>query len=277
MGLPKSSSVCNLSIIDTTCEITVPLNMLVEPEIPGYQYLNMPDYSFHIKHAASGKELLFDLGTRFDWWNLPPHIAGIISGHVPGWRVEKDPIDILKDGGVDLNNIESFVLSHWHFDHCGNPSALPKNTKMLVGPGFRDAFMPGYPKKEDSPFNDADFEGRDVVEVPFNDALKIGQFQAHDYFGDGSFYILNVPGHAVAHICGLVRTTPETYVLLGGDCYHTTGMIRPSEYVPMPEEIPEEAALDKAIARPCPCSAFMSSHPDQENGRTVSQAFECAA
>ena len=46
LNLPKSSNVCHLSIIDTTCEISVPLNMLVEPEIPGYDYLNMPDYSF---------------------------------------------------------------------------------------------------------------------------------------------------------------------------------------------------------------------------------------
>lgn len=46
LGLPKSSSTCRLSIIDTTSEIIVPLNFLVEPDIPGYDYLNIPDYSF---------------------------------------------------------------------------------------------------------------------------------------------------------------------------------------------------------------------------------------
>ena len=168
-----------------------------------------------------------------------------------------------------MNNVEAFVLSHWHFDHCGNPSALPKKINLLVGPGFREAFMPGYPDRQDSPLNQADYEGRDVVEVPFDDGLKIGAFQAHDYFGDGSFYIMNVPGHAVGHICGLVRTTPDTFVLLGGDCCHHTGMIRPSEFVPMPEQIPEDTVFDRAISHPCPCSAFLSSHPDQENGRTT--------
>jgi glyoxylase-like metal-dependent hydrolase (beta-lactamase superfamily II) len=132
--------------------------------------------------------LLFDLGTRYDWWNLPPHIANTIEGHVPGYRVLEDPLDILKNGGIDLNNLEALVLSHLHFDHFGNPSALPKHVKLVVGPGFKDACMPGYPTNESSPFNDADFEGREVIETPFHGKITIGDFPAYDYFGDGSFY-----------------------------------------------------------------------------------------
>lgn len=30
--------------------------------------------------------------------------------------------------------------------------------------------------------------------------MKIGNFDACDYLGDGSVYILNVPGHAVGHV-----------------------------------------------------------------------------
>jgi hypothetical protein len=81
---------------------------------------------------------------------------------------------------------------------------------------------------------------------------------------------LNVPGHTVGHICGLVRTTPDTFVLLGGDACHHAGVIRPSDYLPLPDNIPPETALDKAIATPCPCSAFTPSHHDQVNSRTVS-------
>ena len=36
----------------------------------------------------------------------------------------------------------------------------------------------------------------------------------------------------------------------------------------MPDEIPKETPLDKAIHQPCPCSAFLASHPDQSNGST---------
>lgn len=83
--------------------------------------------------------------------------------------------------------------------------------------------MPGYPTKEGSPFWEADFIGRNVIEAPFN--TKIGQFDAWDYFGDGSVYVLNVPGHAVGHVSALVRTTPDTAVFLGGDVCHFTGTL----------------------------------------------------
>ena len=44
-----------------------------------------------------------------------------------------------------------------------------------------------------------------------------------NYFGDGSLYVLNVPGHAIGHVSALVRTTPDTAVFMGGDVCHFTG------------------------------------------------------
>ena len=103
--------------------------------------------------------------------------------------MKEDVLDILPRGNIDVKNVEAFVLSHWHFDHNGNIAALPKACKLMVGPGFKEAFLPGYPAKEDSPFHEADFQGREVIEPPFSDDFKVGKFQAHDYFGDGSFYV----------------------------------------------------------------------------------------
>jgi glyoxylase-like metal-dependent hydrolase (beta-lactamase superfamily II) len=268
LNIPTSSSTCQLSIINTTCDIAVPPHYLVEPKIEGHEWLNQPTFSFYIKHEIFGKELLFDLGTRADWWNSVPHINDLISNHIPGFRVKEDVVDILVRGNVNLKSIDAFVLSHWHFDHSGNIDALPKSCNLVVGPGFKEAFLPGYPAKEDSPFHEADFQGREVIEIGFTDDFKIGKFQAKDYFGDGSFYLLNVPGHATGHICGLVRTTPDTFVFLGGDVCHFAGVFRPTEYIPMPDEIPEGTPLHRAIARPCPCSAFMSSHPKGKDART---------
>ena len=36
----------------------------------------------------------------------------------------------------------------------------------------------------------------------------------------------------------------------------------------MPDDIPEVTPLDSRISCPCPCSAFMSSHPKGEDART---------
>jgi hypothetical protein len=38
------------------------------------------------------------------------------------------------------------------------------------------------------------FSGRLVEEVQFDDSFKIGPFRAHDFFSDGSLYLLDVPG-----------------------------------------------------------------------------------
>lgn len=192
-----------------------------------------------------------------------------IRSSVPGIQIDKGIRQILQEGGTDPDKIDSVVISHWHWDHTGDLSLFPKHTDMVVGPGFKEAFMPGFPKRQDSPFHDKEFEGRVVREINFDDSFKIGKLQAHDFFGDGSFYILHVPGHAVGHINGLVRTTPDTFILLGGDSCHFGGSIRPTQYLPMPETIPDETPLDSRFQRPCPCSLFTACHPDPANARTT--------
>jgi glyoxylase-like metal-dependent hydrolase (beta-lactamase superfamily II) len=268
LGLPEGSESCEISIINTTCDITVPPTLLVEPAIEGHDWMNLPTYSFIIKHKRSGKQILFDLGARTDWYNHCPPVSDVLKDHVPGMRVQRDVVDILREGGVDAKDIDALVLSHWHFDHCGNIAVLTRTTALVVGPGFKDAFLPGWPINSASPFTEDIFLGRQVVEVPFTRNFRIGRFEAFDYFQDGSFYILNTPGHAVGHISALVRTTADTFIFLGGDVCHFGGSFRPTKYVPLPHHIPDETKLDPHIPRPCPCQAFTVCHPDQNTSRT---------
>ena len=81
--------------------------------------------------------------------------------------------------------------------------------------------------------------GRTLHEIDFTDpqkSLQVGPFRAYDYFSDGSFYLLDTPGHAIGHLAGLARTSssPDTFIFMGGDLCHHGAEIRPSPHLPLP-------------------------------------------
>ncbi|KAM0411091.1 hypothetical protein ACHAPD_010916 [Fusarium lateritium] len=73
-------------------------------------------------------------------------------------------------------------------------------------------------------WREVDYIGRNFREIDFDKKpLVIGPFRGFDFFGDGSFYLLDTPGHAIGHVAGLARTTtdPDTFIFMGGDlCHH---------------------------------------------------------
>lgn len=260
LNAASTSNTCELWAVDTTCDLVCTTASLMEPEIKGHEHLNLPTYAFYIHNTRLSRQVLFDNGSRKDWWNTAPSVLPSHNDTVPGIHVKHDVYDILVAGGVDPGSIEAVVWSHYHFDHIGNMELFPRSTDIIVGPGFQ-TLLPGYPERKDAPFHQTDIEGRNLRELTFdNSASKIGPFPAHDYFGDGSFYLLDTPGHTVGHLSGLVRTTPTTFVFLGADISHFPGMYRPTPYAPLPETIPAETVLDARLRRPCPCSLFTVCH-----------------
>lgn len=131
------------------------------------------------------------------------------------------------------------------------------------------AKLPPYPENPAGHLLESDFRGRQLIEItPDKFTTRIGGFGAHDYFGDGSFYLLDVPGHAVGHMCGLARTTPDTFILMAADTCHHGGEFRPSSYQPLPDEIVPNP-YDETSPTPCPCHIFEKIHPHPEKYRTV--------
>lgn len=120
-------------------------------------------------------------------------------------------------------------------------TTFPGSTELVVGPGFTERWSPGFPTKADAPVREEDLAGRRVREIGFDGELKAGPFQAHDFFGDGSFYLLDTPGHCTGHIAGLARTStgPDTFIMMGGDLVHHSGELRPSPYIRIPESVPQ--------------------------------------
>ncbi|KAI0132857.1 beta-lactamase-like protein [Xylariales sp. AK1849] len=230
-------------IIDSTLRLSkFPFDELLKPRVDGFDEFNgLTTWSFLVE-SSTGKKVLFDLGVPKDIDTYPPTIVQTIKKS--GWdlRVEKNVADILKENGTDPSEIQSVIWSHYHFDHIGDMSTFPTTTELVVGPGFKDAFYPGYPTKPDAPVREDYWKGRQLREIQFEDQpvpLKTGPFRAFDFFGDGSFYLLDTPGHAVGHLAGLVRTTqnPDTFVFMGGDVCHHGGEIRPSPFMPIPDKV----------------------------------------
>lgn len=178
---------------------------------------------------------------------MNPHIKPVMEQFGVQISVEKDIPEILVDGGVQVEDIDAVILSHHHFDHVGDPRSLSPRTKLIVGPGFKERYLPGWPANADDKDSTSEtYEGREIMELTFDESDKsiseIAGFKALDYFGDGSFFILSTPGHTASHLSALARTTsPEggesSFIFMAGDLVHTCMCFRPSEKYPLPEMI----------------------------------------
>lgn len=123
--------------------------------------------------------------------------------------------------------------------------------------------MPGYPVRKDAFVLESAFEGRNVREISFEQNLKVGRFRAFDYFGNGSFYLLDAPGHSLGHMCALARVTsnPDSFVFMGADSCHHAALFRPSQYLPLPESI--DPSPIPRFTPVCPGSILLAIHPNK--------------
>lgn len=71
--------------------------------------------------------------------------------------------------------------------------------------------------------------------------------------------------HSLGHINALARTSadPSTFIFLAADSVHLAGEIRPSEVLPLPDEVD----VHGIVPRPCPAEHLLRIHP--RNSRTV--------
>jgi glyoxylase-like metal-dependent hydrolase (beta-lactamase superfamily II) len=264
--IPPSTSTVTLSVLNTTELTNLPASQCMEPVYDGMQNYNAPSYSFLIGHETSGSKLIFDLGVAKSWRKMMSIEDVKELTELSGIEVKKDVAEVLEEHRIDPSCITFIVYSHHHYDHVGDPSTFPTSTSIVVGPGFMKAYLPGYPDNPSSEFlYDAEKnKGREIIELNFDPntskhtCLIIGGFEAIDFFGDGSFFLLDTPGHTIGHVSALLRTTSDasgesTFVLLGGDIAHHASVFRPSQHFPFPEVISPSPFCKHFDAGPSKC------------------------
>ncbi|KAJ7722300.1 beta-lactamase-like protein [Mycena maculata] len=225
LGIPWSNSTVDVKAFNVANLTATLPGVLLQPVLPGYETITLPLHAFLVEHTATQKHFMFDLGIRIDPLNLAPSISSLFKTGVYSAAPFKDITELLEEGGIPLDSIETVIWSHSHFDHIGDMSKFPNTTNLVIGSGTNRSLYPEFP---DGALQASDFAGHNVTEINFNDtSLMFSGLPAVDYFGDGSFYLLDTPGHLPGHMSALARVTPTSFIVLGGDTCHHAGHLRP--------------------------------------------------
>ncbi|KAI4910865.1 hypothetical protein J4E90_007121 [Alternaria incomplexa] len=214
-------------------QLTLPERLFVTDADPERR-ATVPSLSFLIRHGSSN--LVFDLGLKRDFSGYREAQQHHIAQRQPT-SVSPDAAESLRRGGLDPKDVDVVMLSHVHWDHVGTPSDFT-NARFVVGSGTMHLLANGggplYPSEI---FNPDELPADRTSELPpvrkaeairaFKNQLKelewkpLAGFPASiDFYGDGSLFIIDAPGHLFGHINLLARTGPKRWVYLGGDCCH---------------------------------------------------------
>ncbi|KAK7025194.1 Metallo-beta-lactamase superfamily protein [Favolaschia claudopus] len=243
-GIPHSSSTVDIRAFNVAnAPLVNQSHAFIHPVVSGHENATFTMFAFLVEHTKSRKRLLFDLGIRKDPLNLAPSIRGLFTSGIGQLEMSGDITDLLRTGGIPLDSIDSVIWSHAHFDHIGDMSKFPNTTRLIIGSETNTETYPDFPN---APLQASDLANRTVIKIDFATAnLTLSGLKAIDYFGDGSFYLLNTPGHLAGHITALARVTPTSFIVLGGDTFHHVGEARPrpafQKNFPCPAHLLEEA------------------------------------
>lgn len=113
LGIPLSRNTVRVRAIDTTTRMVCSSDAFVEPVIKGHETLNFKTLCFLIEHEGpSGTEhVLFDAGSRKDFWNGSPKTTTMLRACCPGHEVEYGVEEILVASGLELSKLSMLRLS----------------------------------------------------------------------------------------------------------------------------------------------------------------------
>jgi len=225
MALPPpglNQGFCTVSALEGG-QLKVPHDSLIDNAVPGFVE-EVPSLCFLLQHSSSGRRLLFDLGILRDYGGYSPKSQKFLEAYEPS--VPQDCIESLSKGDLNPDDIDFVCLSHLHWDHTGDTHAFKKST-FVVTNASKQLLQKGYPEDPESVYMSDLLPADRTRCLSDQDWRPIGPFpRAYDFYGDGSLYIVDSPGHVEGHINILARNSPDGgWILLAADSAHHWALI----------------------------------------------------
>ncbi|KAH9874009.1 hypothetical protein IAQ61_004637, partial [Plenodomus lingam] len=215
-SVPQTDAFVELSLLDGG-SFLADLSRMHEGESGTFRMYN---WAFYISHK--GRHVLWDLGLDEDrscytpWVNK--HMLDICNHVGP----RRSIVQQLSERGVTADQIDTVLFSHAHWDHSRPISDLFPHATAHFGPGTYAHCTPGHTQNPSHQFDGRFFDPIHATEksseltgpwIPFGPFPK-----ALDYFHDGSFWILQAPGHMPGNLAAAARLQSGEWVVLGSDC-----------------------------------------------------------
>ncbi|KAG7038941.1 cytochrome p450 [Colletotrichum scovillei] len=226
--LPFSSSAVELTLLDgggltTTDDTKIHAD---GHDRPYFLY----NWCFYIHHRASGRKILWDLGISDDRQLYTPFVLNYHWTSCNPVGPRRRLADQLQDIGVETSDIDTVLFSHAHWDHCRPIKDEFPNAKVIFGRGTALHCSPGHIQNDEiQPMVqwDSRIFGDDKVRTESFQELEgswqsWGPFEsALDYFGDGSLWIIEAPGHMAGNLAACAYLESGERIIMASDCCHS--------------------------------------------------------
>ncbi len=191
-------------------------------------------------YRSGTRRVLFDTGYAPEPWR-----AGL-----GGWAYRRmlpprvEPGDTIAEQ-LDPASVTHVVLSHLHPDHIGGVRFFP-NAAFVLSDGVRRTLE--RPRLRDGVLRrllPTWFETATVLPSPVFGAGPHG-LRTADLFGDGSYLLVDLPGHAHGHLGALI----EDSVLLAGDAAWGRDLLGEERRIrALPRLVSHDAAVQRTTAK----------------------------
>lgn len=186
-------------------------------EMPKTEGFN-PVFAYLVEHPSKGL-LLLDTGLHHSFTESKSGNFGMFLGALVSARTErgKDILSQLRSINKSPQDVRYVLLSHLHLDHV---SGLPyfKGTSVEVFVDKEELQAARAPLSTLKGYIKGHLEGLNCRPIPYvNGAPPFDLI--HDFFGDGSLFVVRTAGHTKGH-CSVLLNAGGGPILLAFDAIH---------------------------------------------------------